>query len=94
MKFCGPKFSLCGVIISIWGIIQLASMGIFYYFKSVALLEDLPIEESYSTPHEFYTAAEAGYKTNAMNCWIAACLYVFTLAFSSYQFYVNSRTHV
>lgn len=23
MKFCGPKLSLCGIIISIWGIIQL-----------------------------------------------------------------------
>jgi len=25
MKFCGPKLSLCGIIISIWGIIQLVS---------------------------------------------------------------------
>jgi ribonuclease kappa len=25
MKLCGPKLSLCGLIISVWGIIQLVS---------------------------------------------------------------------
>lgn len=25
MKICGPKLSLCGLIISVWGIIQLVS---------------------------------------------------------------------
>lgn len=86
MKFCGPKLSLCGLIISVWGIIQLVSaprfllrpsltspqvqfccffqvlMGIFYYFKSVALAEDLPgMEESFSGIDEFYTQADRGY---------------------------------
>jgi len=28
---------------------------------------------------------------NAMNCWIAACLYILTLLLSGHQFYVNSR---
>jgi hypothetical protein len=28
MKFCGPKLSLCGIIISIWGIIQLVSFSL------------------------------------------------------------------
>lgn len=26
MKICGPKLSLCGLIISVWGIIQLVSV--------------------------------------------------------------------
>lgn len=26
MKVCGPKLSLCGIIISVWGIIQLVTV--------------------------------------------------------------------
>nr|BAN20437.1 ribonuclease, putative [Riptortus pedestris] len=94
MKICGPKCSLCGIVFSIWGIIQLGLMGVFYYIHSVALLEDLQIAEEYPDAQSFYNAAYEGYSVNAYNCWIAAVLYFITLAFSSYQFYVNSRTHV
>lgn len=92
MKICGPKLSLCGLIISIWGIIQLVFMGIFYHIKSVALAEDLPLKETYSDMTDFYSDADRGYSLNAINCWIAACLYLFTLVVSGYQFYVNSRS--
>lgn len=81
MRICGPKLSLCGLIISIWGIIQLVSgqyeireiflwtifyifqvlMGVFYYIHSVALIEDLPLEEHYHTPGDFYAAADRAY---------------------------------
>ncbi|CAG9799178.1 unnamed protein product [Chironomus riparius] len=91
MRICGPKLSLCGLIISVWGIIQLLLMGVFYYIHSVALIEDLPIEEHYKTPSEFYAAADRAYSQNAMNCWIAALIYVVTLAVSTWQFYANSR---
>lgn len=67
-------------------------MGIFFYIKSVALIEDLPLEEEYDSPEKFYTDADRGYAQNAYNCWIAACLYFFTFLFSGHQFYVNSRT--
>nr|CAD7590150.1 unnamed protein product [Timema genevievae] len=93
MKICGPKLSLCGLIISIWGIFQLVLMGIFYYVKSVALAEDLPgLEEKFNTADEFYAKADVGYTQNAYNCWIAACLYILTMLFSGHQFYVNSRS--
>ncbi|XP_046999173.1 ribonuclease kappa-B [Schistocerca americana] len=93
MKFCGPKLSLCGLIISVWGIIQLVLMGIFYYVRSVALADDLPgVEKEFENLSEFYAAADAGYLQNAYNCWIAACLYIFTLLISGHQFYVNSRS--
>lgn len=36
-------------------------MGVFYYIHSVALIEDLPIEEHYKTPTEFYAAADRAY---------------------------------
>ncbi|XP_039956387.1 ribonuclease kappa-B [Bactrocera neohumeralis] len=91
MKICGPKLSLCGLIISVWGIIQLVLMGVFFFIHSVALIEDLPIKEEYTSVEEFYTAANAAYNQNAYNCWIAACIYVLTLLLSAQQFYVNSR---
>ncbi|GAB0091952.1 Ribonuclease kappa [Sergentomyia squamirostris] len=92
MPVCGPKLSLCGLIISVWGIIQLVLMGVFYYIHSVALIEDLPLEEHYSGPVEFYAEADKAYSQNAYNCWIAACIYVLTLVVSGQQFYANSRT--
>jgi len=93
MKICGPKLSLCGLILSVWGIIQLTLMGVFYYIHSVALIEDLPLgEKHFATPKEFYAAADAAYGQNALNCWIAACIYVLTLVVSGQQFYANSRT--
>jgi ribonuclease kappa len=36
-------------------------MGVFYYIHSVALVEDLPLEEHYHTPQEFYAAADKAY---------------------------------
>lgn len=67
-------------------------MGIFFYVKSVALVEDIPIEGSFGSLKEFYAEADRGYKQNAYNCWIAACIYVLTFLFSGHQFYVNSRS--
>lgn len=69
-------------------------MGIFYYMHSVALIEDLPLEEHYSSPSEFYAEADKAYQQNAYNCWIAALIYVATLVLSGQQFYANSRTSV
>lgn len=67
-------------------------MGVFYYVQSVGLAEDLAVmEDNFKTADEFYTAADAAYTRNAYNCWIAACLYIFTLLISGQQFYQNSR---
>lgn len=92
MALCGPKLSLCGLIISAWGIIQLALMGIFYYIESVALAEDLPAVETYSSLSDFYSKMTHGYQQNAYNCWIAALLYLITMAFSAHQFWLNNRS--
>lgn len=37
-------------------------MGVFYYIHSVALFEDLPLEEHYHSPEEFYFAADQAYQ--------------------------------
>jgi len=92
MAICGPKCSLCGLIISAWGIIQLALMGIFYYIEAVALAEDVPEVEEYKSLDDFYTQMSHGYQQNAFNCWIAALLYLITLAFSAHQFWLNNRS--
>ena len=92
MAICGPKLSLCGVIISAWGIVQLSLMGVFFYTNSVALVEDVPMEEEYSNEHDMITDLEAGYQQNALNCWIAALLYLVTLCVSVQQFWMNNRS--
>ncbi|XP_046433552.1 ribonuclease kappa-B [Neodiprion pinetum] len=93
VKVCGPKYALCGLIISVWGIIQLILMGVFFHIKSVALIEDVPVGEGpFATKDEFYTSIDRGYVQNAYNCWIAACIYVFTFLISGHQFYMNSRS--
>ncbi|XP_076178227.1 ribonuclease kappa [Ptiloglossa arizonensis] len=94
MKICGPKYALCGLILSVWGIFQLLLMGIFFYVKSVALVEDLSLLEHFEKLEDFYAEADRGYKQNAYNCWIAACIYVLTFLLSGHQFYLNSRSSV
>ena len=92
MPLCGPKLSLCGVVLSAWGIIQLSLMGVFFYIHSVALIEDINLEEEYDNMSELRKAMDKGYTQNAQNCWIAALLYLVTLCFSAQQFWMNSRT--
>ncbi|XP_041985029.1 ribonuclease kappa-like [Aricia agestis] len=91
---CGPKLSLCGLVLSVWGIIQLTLMGVFYQIKAVALLEDLPLGEAHNSIEDFVAEVELGYSTNAQNCWIAALLYVITLLVSGHQFWMNNRSSV
>ncbi|XP_029677116.1 ribonuclease kappa [Formica exsecta] len=94
MKICGPKYALCGLILSVWGIFQLLLMGVFFYVRSVALVEDLPLGEEtvFTSLDNFYDVMDRGYTQNAYNCWIAACIYVLTFLFSGHQFYLNSRS--
>ncbi|KAF5307185.1 hypothetical protein FQR65_LT00701 [Abscondita terminalis] len=93
MVICGPKLSLFVLILSVWGIIQLSLMGLFYHYRSVALFEDIPgLEGKFANIDAFYKAADEGYAQNSHNCWIAACLYIITLALSGHQFWLNSRS--
>jgi len=92
MPLCGPKLSLCGVVLSAWGIVQLSLMGVFFYINSVAFIEDIPLGELYNSTSQLRTDMEKGYSTNAFNCWIAALLYLVTLCFSAQQFWMNNRS--
>ncbi|KAK3550428.1 hypothetical protein QTP86_025158 [Hemibagrus guttatus] len=45
LLFCGPKLAACGIVLSIWGVIMLAMLGIFFSAKSAVLIEDVPFTE-------------------------------------------------
>jgi len=92
---CGPKLSMCCAVISLWGIIMLVLLGVFFHVRAPALIEDLPIDENkwagMDTPYD-YKYIEDLYEQNAINCWIAAALYCATFIFSVIMFRVNMRS--
>jgi len=91
MKICGPKLSGCCFLLSIWGIVQLLVMGICFYTRSVALIEDVGAAEHGESGPSFMSDVYAGYEQNAYNCWIATLMYLVTMVVSGQQFYVNRR---
>ncbi|XP_018024589.1 ribonuclease kappa-B [Hyalella azteca] len=91
MKFCGPKLSLCCTILSVWGIIQLGIMGILFYIKSPAFLEDLFIPENATEPAAYIDAMEKSFSQIALNCWIATALYGGTFVLSGWQMWLNFK---
>jgi len=92
MPLCGRKTSaVCGVL-STWGTLQLALTGLFAYLHCPALIEDISLPERPSwTATELATALDSGYKSTALNCWVAALLYLTTLCVSAHQYWANSR---
>ncbi|XP_047487677.1 ribonuclease kappa-like [Penaeus chinensis] len=93
MKICGPKLSLCCTILSVWAIIQLGLMAIFFYVRSPAFIEDLKIEDAdHHDAQKFLEAIDTSYSTIAVNCAISAGLYVVTLAVSGWQMWVNKNS--
>ncbi|KAJ4920953.1 hypothetical protein JOQ06_022294 [Pogonophryne albipinna] len=42
---CGPKVAACGMVLSAWGVIMLAMLGIFFSTHSAVLFEDVPVTE-------------------------------------------------
>ncbi|KAJ8717971.1 hypothetical protein PYW07_005901 [Mythimna separata] len=57
------KLLTCGVmwyLISIWGVLQLSVMSIFYYLEAVTLIEDV-IEEEYEDYEDFIAKTKHNY---------------------------------
>ncbi|KAL3842544.1 hypothetical protein ACJMK2_020543 [Sinanodonta woodiana] len=91
---CGPKCSVCCLVISIWGIIMLALMGVFYQVHSPGLFEDIPLAEGDWEHHNYsMTYIHEKYEQAAINCFIAAGIYVFFFFFSFWQQRMNSRNN-
>ncbi|CAF1311155.1 unnamed protein product [Adineta ricciae] len=96
---CGPKLSLCCSIISVWGIIQFALMGIFFFIEAAPLLDDFDFDGKNETNIDIFNSKlKDAFHQRAYNCWIAAFLYVGLLVFAGVQFMTNmkksSRTNV
>jgi len=71
---------------------MLTLMGILLYSHALAFAEDLELQEiTTDNIKEFIPESFSRYESAAHNCWIAACLYIATLAFSVHQYYINRR---
>ncbi|RZC37047.1 hypothetical protein BDFB_011545 [Asbolus verrucosus] len=88
---CGPKLSLCCLILSVWGVIQLSLMGLFFHVHAVALAEDIVVDANVTDVEKFYEEVDEGYTRGAQNCWLAAAMYAITLLVSAQQFWANQR---
>ncbi|XP_026072149.1 ribonuclease kappa-A-like [Carassius auratus] len=52
LLFYGSKLAACGLVLSIWGVIMLAMLGIFFTTHSAVLIEDVPFtEKDFNFPH-------------------------------------------
>ncbi|XP_037614279.1 ribonuclease kappa-A isoform X2 [Sebastes umbrosus] len=89
---CGPKLAACGMVLSIWGVIMLAMLGIFFTTHSAILIEDVSVtvNETFkdtNPPQMIYAA----YNKVGYNCFIAAGIYVVVGAFSCCQIKLNRQ---
>ncbi|XP_067299212.1 ribonuclease kappa-A [Pseudorasbora parva] len=92
LLFCGPKLAACGLVLSIWGVIMLAMLGIFFTTHSAVLIEDVPFTEE--DMHNKETPLQNIYKLYnqvGYNCFIAAVIYVGIGFLSFCQVRMNKR---
>jgi len=89
---CGPKIATCGIVISIWAVIMLAMLGIFFKTHSAVLIEDVPLtEEDISGDKNPPTTVYGLFDQVSYNCFIAAAVYLVVGAFSFCQIKLNKR---
>ncbi|XP_072349497.1 LOW QUALITY PROTEIN: ribonuclease kappa-B-like [Scyliorhinus torazame] len=87
---CGPKLAACGIVLSIWGVIMLVLLGIFFNIHSAVLIEDVPFTEAdlkSNPPQRIYRL----YEQVSYNCFIAAGIYIVLGGFSFCQIRLNKR---
>ncbi|KAI6221170.1 hypothetical protein M3Y95_01012300 [Aphelenchoides besseyi] len=75
--FCGPKLSMFCMIMSIWGVIFLGLLGLFFYMNAVTLFPDLGLSEEEEKGLQRDTI-EQKYSEKATQCWTAAGMYLVT----------------
>nr|XP_043878644.1 ribonuclease kappa-A-like isoform X2 [Solea senegalensis] len=92
---CGPKCAACGLVLSVWGVIMLSLLGIFFTTHSAVLIEDVPVKkedihQDANPPHRIYDL----YNKVGNNCFIAAAIYLVVGAFSCCQMRLNKQKEV
>ncbi|XP_037716258.1 ribonuclease kappa-A [Drosophila subpulchrella] len=73
---CGRKCCLFCLFMSSWGFLMLNLLGIFFYIKSLNLLEALPLPHNFRSPEEFKEQADAAYLKVSIRCFVAAVVYL------------------
>lgn len=92
-KICGVKRSIFCTLVSTWAIVMLAVMGGLLSYKSLAFIEDIPVEEfdqKYGI-EAFYTEQDRHYDMAAHNCYVALIMYVVTFVVSLYHWTVYHK---
>ncbi|KAK3568186.1 hypothetical protein QTP86_034846 [Hemibagrus guttatus] len=89
---CGPKMAACMLVLSMWGVIMLAMLGIFFSIHSAVLIEDVPLkEEDHHDIQNPLQSTYAVYNQVGYNCFIAAGIYVVIGFVSFVQVRLNKR---
>ncbi|KAM9500373.1 ribonuclease kappa-A [Clarias gariepinus] len=89
---CGPKLAACMLVLSMWGVIMLAMLGIFFTIHSAVLIEDVPLkEEDHHDTQNPLQNVYATYNQIGYNCFIAAAIYVVIGFVSFVQVRLNKR---
>jgi len=80
MVRCGPKLSIFGVVMGIWGVVMLSFLGLFFRLHTPALAMDLPtvtekeLEELTAT--ELQDKVYEDFRQTSNNCFVAAGIYI------------------
>lgn len=91
MIICGYKMSIFCTALSVWGVLQMSLMALFYYLRAVVFIQDVPTKGKFDNAGEFFKEVDQGYKINALDCFLTALLYLLTLILSITQLYLNWR---
>ncbi|XP_028157861.1 ribonuclease kappa-like [Ostrinia furnacalis] len=78
---CVYKCGICCLMLSIWAIVQLSLMGIFYKIEATPMIKDVAVKD-YTDYDDFIKKTKENYKNSALNCWIGAGVYAVMAAIS------------
>ncbi|CAK1584674.1 unnamed protein product [Parnassius mnemosyne] len=72
---------LCCMILSSWATVQLVIMGVLLKIEALSLLGDVEAE-TYTDYDDFIKQTKNNYSMVAINCWIAAAIYLLMIVIS------------
>ena len=75
LRILGPKSSACCAVLSAWGVVFMFFLGVAFWLRSPALIEDLELPEEPVSDDDIFEA----YKAAGTNCILTALAYVLTI---------------
>ncbi|CAJ0580037.1 unnamed protein product, partial [Mesorhabditis spiculigera] len=91
---CGPMASAFCMVMSVWGVIFLGLLGVFFYLQAVTLFPDIHFEMTKGATSFPVKDIEEKYNDKAIQCWIAAGMYAVTLVIVFWQNKFNSSSAI